>query len=142
MIIGILEGYTIKKCWFIPEVKIPPLITTIKVPPLLGMMIMGCIIRNFFGDLMLAYPAPWTSWMRACCLGMLLTRGGLQVSFKGKGLVVLLLSILPNLCEACVAAGLAYAQVKYPIEICFMLGYALANTAASIAVPNMLAANE
>jgi hypothetical protein len=67
-----------------------------------------------------------------------LARGGLQISFKGKGVVVVLLAIVPNIVEACTAAGIAYSVTEMPIEVCFTLGYVLSNVAASIIVPNML----
>lgn len=56
--------------------------------------------------------------------------------------MVLLMTILPNICEASVAAGIAKGMTDMPIEVCFALGYVLANCAASILVPNYLHFND
>lgn len=64
------------------------------------------------------------------------------MSFGGQGLLVVLLAIIPTLMEALSTAGVAYYLTSMPIEVCFALAYCLANTAASILVPNMLVLNE
>lgn len=45
--------------------KIPPACTCITCPALVGMIIFGCIARNFFGDFVLDnYPDYWADWIR------------------------------------------------------------------------------
>jgi len=58
--------------------KVKPLLEKVKLPPIVGMIIIGCIVRNFFGStIKLAYPDAWAQWMRAIILAILLVRGGL-----------------------------------------------------------------
>ena len=59
------------------------------------MIIMGCIARNFFGEAVVAYNNEWAQYIRSCCLALLLIRGGLQVSFSGKGILVIFMSFIP-----------------------------------------------
>ena len=95
-IFGLFGGFhfpAIGKCFKGYHLK--PILKVIKIPPIIGMIIMGCIVRNTFGDVVKAYPSTWAQWIRTCCLAMLLVRGGLQVSFKGKGLLVLFMSFIP-----------------------------------------------
>jgi hypothetical protein len=45
--------------------KIKPLCTCITCPALVGMIVFGCIARNFFGDfVMVNYPDYWADWIR------------------------------------------------------------------------------
>ena len=39
--------------------KIKRIQKKILIPPLVGMIISGMIVRNFFGDIMLAWPSGW-----------------------------------------------------------------------------------
>ena len=46
-------------------IKVKPLCTCITCPPLVGMIIAGCIARNFFGEYTKAnYPDYWADWIR------------------------------------------------------------------------------
>lgn len=93
--LGLLGGFHFPQVWKFPGYHLKPIIKGIVLPPLILMIIMGCIARNLFGSVMEPYPAPWTSFIRGFCLSILLIRGGLQVSFSGKGLVVVFLSVIP-----------------------------------------------
>ena len=67
------EGYTVPYFnW-----KIKPLFTKIRIPAIIAMIIMGCITRNFFGQVVKPYNSAWALWIRTCCLAILLVRGGL-----------------------------------------------------------------
>lgn len=50
------------------------------------------------------YPEKIGGWMRSTALSYVLLRGGLNISFAGKGLRVVLLILLPQLCEATAVA--------------------------------------
>ena len=77
-------------------IKIKPCLTSIEIPPLVGMIIFGCLARNFLGPgYMEHYPDNTASWIRMVCLSIILLRGGLELDFKGKGLTVVLLTLLP-----------------------------------------------
>ena len=80
----------------IAGVEIPPLCTCITVAPLVGMVIFGCLARNYLGDLTENhYPEIWADWGRQICLSIILMRGGLELDFEGKGLSVVLLTFIP-----------------------------------------------
>lgn len=95
ILIGLLAGYHFPKIGRFPGFHLKPLLTKFKLPPIIGMIVMGCVVRNFFGDVVKPYPTVWAQWLRYCCLAVLLVRGGLQVTFQGKGLIVLFMSFLP-----------------------------------------------
>lgn len=77
-------------------VKIPPVSKTITIPMLVGIIIFGCIARNWFPQtLMDSYPNDWAGWIRTVCLSIILMRGGLELDFEGKGLIVVLLTLVP-----------------------------------------------
>jgi hypothetical protein len=50
------------------------------------------------------YPEKIGGWMRSTALSYVLLRGGLNISFAGKGLRVVLLILIPQLCEATAVA--------------------------------------
>jgi hypothetical protein len=77
IVLGLISGFKFPKIgnWGGCEVK--PLCKVIKIPPLIGMIIMGCVVRNTFGDVVKPYPNVWAQWIRSCCLAVLLVRGGL-----------------------------------------------------------------
>ncbi len=83
LLVGLLDGYKFNGWWIFPAWQLKPILKQIVIPPLLGMILMGCIVRNYFGEVMRAYPEPWTKWLDSCALGILMTRGGMQVSFSG-----------------------------------------------------------
>lgn len=93
--LGLLGGFSFPKVWLFPGLSMKPVIKGVVIPPLIGMIAMGFIARNYFESAIEPYPAPWTSWIRGFCLCILLIRGGLQVSFAGKGLIVVLMSFVP-----------------------------------------------
>lgn len=77
-------------------IKFKPLLTSIRIPPLVGMIIAGCIARNFFGPTYMEfYPELKASYIRMVCLSVILLRGGLELDFKGKGLTVVLMTLVP-----------------------------------------------
>lgn len=102
------------------------------------MIIMGCIARNFFGDVMKPYNNAWAQWVRICCLGILLTRGGMNVSFTGKGILVILMTFIPLMFEATTAALIAMGIFGMPIGIAFSLGFGVSAIAAAIVVPLLM----
>lgn len=73
-----------------------PILKTITIPTLVGMLVAGCLARNFLpGILMDPYPASFAAYLRSICLSTLLIRGGLSITFKGNGLIVALITIIP-----------------------------------------------
>jgi hypothetical protein len=106
------------------------------------MIVMGCIVRNFFGDVVLPYNNAWAQWIRTCCLAVLLVRGGMNVSFAGKGLIVLLMTFIPLMFEATAQALIGLGLFNMPIEVAYSLGFAVASVAPAIVVPQLMRWNE
>jgi len=60
------------------------------------MIIFGCLARNYLCHAyMQHYPEYIATWVRNICLSVILLRGGLELDFKGKGLTVVLLTLIP-----------------------------------------------
>lgn len=91
---------------------------------------------------MLAYPHAFTKQLKEFVLCTLLIRGGLQVEFSGNVPMVILMAVIPQLCEAFMIAGLCKLCFGMPLEICFALGYMLACISPSIVVPGLISFNE
>ena len=59
----------------------------------------------------------------------------MNISFTGKGILVVFMTFIPLLCEATTHALIALAKFDMPIEISFSLGFAIASVAPAIVVP-------
>lgn len=77
-----------------------------------------------------------------CCLGFILVRGGLNVSFAGKGLVVLLMSLVPCFIDATTHALVGMAVFDMPIQVSYCMGFATSPVATIIVVGAMLRLQE
>jgi hypothetical protein len=93
--LGLLQGFHFPKIWKFPGYELKPIIKGIVIPPLVLMILIGCFVKNWIGDPIKPYPAAFTKYIRGFCLCILLIRGGLQVTFRGKGIVVIFLATLP-----------------------------------------------
>ena len=127
---------------FFPRIKIKPLITKFKIPNNICMIFMGFIARNFFGGPVKPYNIVWGQWIRICVLAIVLTRAGLQITFRGKGILVVILSIVPMIVEACIMALMTYGLFDMPAILCFIQGFASSAVAAAIIVPQMMVWND
>jgi Kef-type K+ transport system membrane component KefB len=134
-LLGALGGFEIPKIGPFPGYKVKPILSKLRIPPIIAMIIMGCIVRNTFGDSVKPYNNDWAQWIRMCCLAILLVRGGLQVSFAGKGILVVFLTFVPLMFEATTQALISFGLFKMPIELSFAQGFAIANVAPAIVVP-------
>lgn len=105
---------------------------------MLAMIIMGFIARNFSGSLTDAYPNDIAAWFRNCVVAVLLTRGGMGISFTGQGLIMALVIITPQLFEATAIALVSHGLFHMPMSVSFCLGYCVATVAGSLVVPGML----
>lgn len=56
---GALEGFTIPKFGRFQAYTVKPILTKVKIPPIIAMIIMGCIVRNFFGEVVKPYNSDW-----------------------------------------------------------------------------------
>jgi hypothetical protein len=143
VVIGLLGGFTFPKFGPIGGWRINPVIKGVVLPPLIFMIILGCVARNCFGpDLMAPYPNLWSSWVRSICLSILLVRGGLQVKFSGQGLLVPLMAIVPSLVEACFIGLIAKPLFDMPYEFTFAMGFIVAAVSPSVVVPSLISLND
>jgi hypothetical protein len=124
---NIFKGYEVKPC-----------LKIVTIPPIVAMIIMGCVGRNYFGRITAGFPNDWAQWCRMSILGIILVRSGLTITFKGKGLVVLLLSILPMFLEATTNALIGMGVFNMPIEVSYSMGFVVSPVAPAIVATLML----
>ena len=68
----------------------------VTIPLLVGMIVFGCIGRNLLPEsLNEHYNEIWAGYIRMTCLGVILLRGGMELEFEGKGITVVLLTLIP-----------------------------------------------
>ncbi|KAM5255870.1 sodium/hydrogen exchanger 9B2 [Ctenodactylus gundi] len=120
--------------------SLPPL------PPLLGMMIAGFLLRNIpVINENVQIQHTWSSSLRSIALSIILIRAGLGLDSQAlknlKGVCVRL-SLGPCLVEACTAAVLAHFLMGLPWQWAFMLGFVLGAVSPAVVVPSMLLLQE
>lgn len=119
--------------------KLEPCCTCITVPPLVGMVIFGCIARNAFGDITENhYPEMWADWGRQICLSIILMRGGLELDFEGKGLTVVLLTLIPQFFEAMTVACFCRLFFGMPWAMCMAQGFCIGAVSPAVLVPSVM----
>lgn len=99
------------------------------------MIVFGCLARNIFGVENRYYQEKWASMIREICLTLLLIRGGLAISFNGKGLLILVLTVIPQTIEAFTGALVGMGIFPMPFGISYTLGYTLSCISPSVLVP-------
>jgi hypothetical protein len=105
LLIAFLNGIDTPRIFgIIPSIKTRPILSNFFIPPLIGMLLCGFLVRNIFNDttLMSNYPVMWTTWMRNICLATLLIRAGLAIEkirtdnrSKGITLTLILIILIP-----------------------------------------------
>ena len=84
------------------------------------------------------YPEPIAAWVRSVCLSIILLRGGMELDFNGKGLLVVLLTLVPQNAEA-IASALASRWIfNMPWPLCFAQGYTLGAVSPAVLVPSCM----
>ena len=115
------------------------MLTKIEIPPLVGMIVFGCIARNFFcTEYMEHYPEPWAGWIRSVCLSIILLRGGMELDFAGKGLTVVLLTLCPQNAEAAASALACRWIFNLPWALALAEGYTLGAVSPAVLVPSCM----
>ncbi|XP_039076758.1 sodium/hydrogen exchanger 9B2 isoform X1 [Hyaena hyaena] len=124
-------------------IKLP---TLPPLPPLLGMLLAGFLIRNIpiISD-NVQIKHKWSSALRSIALSIILVRAGLGLDSKAlkklKG-VCIRLSMGPCLVEACTSALLAHFLMGLPWQWGFILGFVLGAVSPAVVVPSMLLLQE
>ena len=135
---GLLDGYTFPKIWRFPGFTIKRFSDKFRMPPLVVMIILGFLVRSYAGDLVKAYPDKPAALVRNCVLAIALARAGLSITFKGKGLFILLLVFVPQTIEALILVGVAYGLFETPIGPSFALAYSMSTVASALLVIIMI----
>lgn len=139
MALGALNGFTIPAFGkWIKRYEVKPCLTKIRLPPIVAMIIMGCVGRNYFGKVTAGFPNDWAQWCRMSILGIVLVRSGLTITFRGKGIPVLLLSTLPIFFEATTNALIAMGVFDMPIEVSYTMGFVVSPVAPAVVATLML----
>ena len=120
-------------------IKLKPVLTAIQIPPLVGMIIFGCLARNYLCEsYMQHYPEAIAGEVRNICLSIILLRGGMELDFKGKGLTVVLLTLIPQNFEAIGGALASRWIFNMPWTLCLAQGYTLGAVSPAVLVPSMM----
>lgn len=136
--VSLLAGWHTKPFLCIPSIVTKPFISAFKVPPLIGMILLGCLARNCYGREVMAYSNAWAAMIREICLTLLLIRGGLAIKFEGKGVLVAIMTIIPQTFEALTVAIIASFLLNMPFSIAYTLGYTLCCISPSVIVPGLM----
>ncbi|XP_021101052.1 sodium/hydrogen exchanger 9B1 isoform X2 [Heterocephalus glaber] len=127
-------GGTLLKLIRIPTV--PPL------PPLLGVLLAGFIIRNIPSiSKHVRVPSKWSSTLRSSALTIILIRAGLGLdpqALRQMKTGCFRLSFGPCIVEACTAAVVSHFVMDFPWQWGFLLGFVLGAVSPAVVVPSML----
>uniref|UniRef100_A0A8C5K8Z8 Solute carrier family 9, subfamily B (NHA2, cation proton antiporter 2), member 2 n=1 Tax=Jaculus jaculus TaxID=51337 RepID=A0A8C5K8Z8_JACJA len=120
-------------------IKLP---TLPPLPPLLGMLLAGFLLRNLpviSNNVQIQHK--WSSSLRSIALSIILVRAGLGLDPKAlkklKGVCVRL-SMGPCVVEACTSALLSHFLMGLPWQWGFILGFVLGAVSPAVVVPSML----
>jgi NhaP-type Na+/H+ or K+/H+ antiporter len=118
------------------------------LPPLLGMLAIGFLLR-IISDLtkstVFIVAPSWSSGLRSVALVVILTRAGLGLDLHNLVKLswsVLRLACLPNLAEALTDACIAVVLFGMPWLWAFMLGFILSAVSPAVVVPSLLRLKE
>lgn len=118
------------------------LVSFIRLPPLLGMLIVGFMLRNVPGINIATDINPVLSrTLRNIALTVILTRAGLGLdgaALRKLSKSVLLLAFLPCLMETLTVGVAAYVIMGFPWLWGFLLGFVQAAVSPAVLVPFML----
>ncbi|XP_077444848.1 sodium/hydrogen exchanger 9B2 isoform X2 [Stigmatopora argus] len=115
---------------------LPPL------PPLLGMLLAGLVLRNvpYVTDAVYVQPA-WSAALRSVALAVILARAGLGLdpsALRRLKAVCLRVAVGPCVLEACIVATAAHFLLSMPWAWAFLLGFVLGAVSPAVVVPSML----
>ncbi|XP_072480825.1 sodium/hydrogen exchanger 9B2 isoform X2 [Notamacropus eugenii] len=121
------------------SIKLP---TMPPLPPLLGMLLAGFLLRNIpVISNKIQIKHIWSASLRNIALSIILVRAGLGLDSKALRklkAVCLRLSMGPCLVEACSSAVLAHFLMHLPWQWGFILGFVLGAVSPAVVVPSML----
>ncbi|KAK7929220.1 hypothetical protein WMY93_005615 [Mugilogobius chulae] len=112
-------------------------------PPLLGMLLMGFLLRNipYVNEGVNGVDYKWSAALRNIALAVILARAGLGLdpsALKKLKSVCLRVSVGPCMIEACTVALVSHFLMKLPWVWGFILGFVLGAVSPAVVVPSML----
>ncbi|KAL4240467.1 Sodium/hydrogen exchanger 9B2 [Mactra antiquata] len=119
------------------------LVVFIRLPPLLGMLIAGFMLRNVPGINIVGnnLDSGWSSALRTIALTVILIRAGLGLdpqALRKLSWAVLRLAFSPCLAECLAEAVAAHFLLGFPWVWGIMLGFVLAAVSPAVVVPSLL----
>ncbi|XP_053716049.1 sodium/hydrogen exchanger 9B2 [Synchiropus splendidus] len=112
------------------------------IPPLLGMLLAGLLLRNipYITDA-IYIDTHWSAALRNIALSIILTRAGLGLdpsALRRLKAVCVRVAISPCMVEACTVALVSHLLLGLPWVWGFILGFVLAAVSPAVVVPSML----
>jgi len=111
--------------------------TALKLPPLLGMLLSGMLLRNLPGDLVEDLPKDWSGAIRSAGLSVILMRSGLELdlgAFKKVGWMAARLTVMPGMSEAVVVGLFATIVFGMSATLGLSLGFILGAVSPAVVV--------
>ena len=111
----------------------------LKLPRLLGYLLVGLIIGNFFNyDYLITDQT--VKFVTSFALSIILLKAGLGIEkaiIKKIGIRVLLLGTIPNIIEALVLTMISYYFLSFGIYEAFMFGFIISAVSPAVVIPSM-----
>ena len=111
----------------------------LKLPRLLGYLLVGLVIGNFFDyDYMINDTI--VKFVTSFALSIILLKAGLGIEkaiIKKIGIRVILLGSIPNIIEAIVLTALSYYFLQFGIYEAFMFGFIISAVSPAVVIPSM-----
>lgn len=111
----------------------------LKLPKLLGYMIVGIIIKNFFDYDNLLTPEI-VDFITSFALTIILLKAGLGIEkaiINKIGYRAFVLGVVPNILEGITVALLSYFLLNFDIYPAFMLGFIISAVSPAVVIPSM-----
>jgi NhaP-type Na+/H+ or K+/H+ antiporter len=115
------------------------LFNKIKLPKLLGYLVVGLIIGNFFNFNYLITDQV-VRIVTTFALSIILLKAGLGIEkaiIRKIGIRVLLLGTIPNIIEALVLTAISYYLLSFGIYEAFMFGFIISAVSPAVVIPSM-----
>lgn len=113
----------------------------VRMPPLLGMLVAGFLLRNLPSEPIQALPENWSVALRLLALTVILLRAGLGLNLDALWRLqgaFLRLAFLPNLAEALTVSVISHLLLGLPLLWGLLLGFVIAAVSPAVVVPSLL----
>ena len=71
-------------------------------------------------------------------MAILMLIGGMELVFKGRGTIMILLTFVPLICEIIGIASTAYILIKIPLEFCIAVGFIIGSASPGVLIPILI----